>query len=37
MNSIKAILLMLAVLATSFNAKADHDQVISFNEMPEAA
>ena len=37
MNSIKAILLMVAVLATCFNAKADHDQVISFNEMPEAA
>ena len=28
---------MLAVLATSFNAKADHDQIINFNEMPEAA
>ena len=37
MKSIKAILLLVAVLATSFNAKADHDQVISFKEMPEAA
>ena len=37
MKSIKAILLLVAVLAMSFNAKADHDQVISFNEMPEAA
>ena len=37
MKSIKAILLLVAVLATSFNAKADHDQVINFSEMPEAA
>ena len=37
MKSIKAILLLVAVLATSFNARADHDQVISFKEMPEAA
>ena len=37
MNSIKAILLLVAVMAISFNAKADHDQVITFNEMPEAA
>ena len=25
------------MLAISFNAKADHDQIINFNEMPEAA
>lgn len=25
------------MVAVSFNAKADHDQVISFNEMPQAA
>ena len=37
MKSIKAILLLVAVLATSFNANADHDQVISFSEIPEAA
>ena len=37
MNSIKAILLMVAMMAISFNAKADHDQIINFNEMPEAA
>lgn len=37
MKSIKAILLLVAVLTMSFNARADHDQVISFNEMPEAA
>lgn len=28
---------MVAMFAMSFNAKADHDQVISFNEMPQAA
>ena len=37
MNSIKAILLLVAMMAISFNAKADHDQIINFNEMPEAA
>ena len=25
------------MMAISFNAKADHDQIINFNEMPEAA
>lgn len=28
---------MVAMMAMSFNAKADHDQVITFNQMPEAA
>ena len=37
MKSIKAILLLVAMMAISFNAKADHDQIINFNEMPEAA
>lgn len=37
MKSIKAILLLVAMLATSFIAKADHDQVITFDQMPEAA
>ena len=37
MKTIKAFLLMVALLAMSFNAKADHDQVIPFNQMPEAA
>lgn len=37
MRSIKAILLLATMLAISFNAKADHDQIINFNEMPEAA
>ena len=37
MKSIKAILLLVAMMATSFIAKADHDQVITFDQMPEAA
>lgn len=37
MRKFKAILLLLAMVAVSFNARADHDQIISFNEMPEAA
>ena len=37
MKSIRAILLLVAMMAMSFNAKADHDQVITFNQMPEAA
>ena len=37
MKSLKAILLFVAMLAMSFNAKADHDQVITFSQMPEAA
>ena len=36
MRSFKAILLLVAMLV-SFNAKADHDQVITFDQMPEAA
>ena len=37
MKSIKAILLLVVMMAISFNAKADHDQVITFDQMPEAA
>lgn len=37
MKSIKAILLLVAMLVTSFSAKADHDQVITFDQMPEVA
>ena len=37
MKSIKAILLLVAMMVISFNAKADHDQVITFDQMPEAA
>ena len=37
MKSIKAIVLLAAMLMMSFNAKADHDQVITFSQMPEAA
>ena len=37
MKSIKAILLLVAMFAMSFNAKADHDQVITFNQLPAAA
>lgn len=37
MKGIKTIIVMVAMFAMSFNAKADHDQVISFNEMPQAA
>ena len=37
MKSIKAILLLVAMFAMSFNAKADHDQVITFNQLPQAA
>ena len=37
MKSFKAILLLVAMMATSFIARADHDQVITFDQMPEAA
>ena len=37
MKSIKVILLLVVMMTMSFNAKADHDQVIPFNQMPEAA
>ena len=37
MKSLKTIILMVAMLAISFNAWADHDQVITFDQMPEAA
>ena len=37
MKSIKAILLLFVMMAISLNAKADHDQVITFDQMPEAA
>ena len=30
----KHLLIMLAVLAIGFSAKADHDQVITFNQLP---
>ncbi|MBO4722194.1 MAG: PepSY-like domain-containing protein [Muribaculaceae bacterium] len=33
MKSIKAILLMVAILI-GFNAKADHDQVIAYSQLP---
>ncbi|MBO4814554.1 MAG: PepSY-like domain-containing protein [Muribaculaceae bacterium] len=33
MKSIKAILLMVAILI-GFSAKADHDQVITYNQLP---
>ncbi|MBQ3364024.1 MAG: PepSY-like domain-containing protein [Muribaculaceae bacterium] len=37
MKSIKAILLLAAMMVMSFSAKADHDQVITFDQMPETA
>jgi hypothetical protein len=37
MKSIKAILLLFVMMAISLNAKADHDQAITFDQMPEAA
>lgn len=37
MKKIQAILLLVAMMALSFNAKADHDQVITFDQMPKAA
>lgn len=37
MKNIKAIVLLAAMLMMSFNAKADHDQVITFDQMPEVA
>lgn len=37
MKTIKSILLLVAMFAMSFNAKADHDQVITFNQLPQAA
>ena len=33
----KYLFLMVALLTMSFSAKADHDQVITFNQLPEAA
>ncbi len=37
MKSIKAFLLLVAMFTMSFTAKADHDQVITFNQLPQAA
>ncbi len=37
MKSIKAILLLAVMMLMGFNAKADHDQVITFDQMPELA
>jgi hypothetical protein len=37
MKSIKVILLLVVMMTMGFQAKADHDQVIPFNQMPEAA
>lgn len=37
MKSIKVILLLVVMMTMGFRAKADHDQVIPFNQMPEAA
>ncbi len=37
MKSIKVILLWVVMMTMGFQAKADHDQVIPFNQMPEAA
>ena len=33
----KLLLLMIALVAMSFSAKADHDRVITYNELPAAA
>ncbi len=33
----KYLFLMVALLTMSFNAKADHNQVITYNQLPEAA
>ena len=37
MKSIKVILLLVVMMTMGLQAKADHDQVIPFNQMPEAA
>ncbi len=37
MKCLKTILLVAAMVTMSFNAKADHDQVITFNQLPAAA
>ncbi|MBR6248368.1 MAG: PepSY-like domain-containing protein [Muribaculaceae bacterium] len=37
MKSIRIILLLVTALVLGFNAKADHDQVINFNQLPQAA
>lgn len=37
MKNIKVLLLLVVMMTMGFNAKADHDQVIPFNQMPEAA
>ena len=33
----KLLFIMLAVITLGFNAKADHDQVINFNQLPQQA
>ena len=37
MKSIKIIFALVAILTTSFSVKADHDQNITFNQLPQAA
>lgn len=37
MKNFKALLLLIAMLSMSFTAKADHDQVITYNQLPQAA
>ena len=37
MKYLQTILLVAAMVTMSFNAKADHDQVITFNQLPAAA
>lgn len=37
MKRFRAIIALAAVLVVSLNAKADHDQVITFDQMPESA
>ena len=37
MKYLKFFLLVTAMVTMSFNAKADHDQVITYNQLPQAA
>lgn len=37
MKNIKVLLLLVVMMTMGFNAKADHDQVITFDQMPETA
>ena len=37
MKKIKAIIALVALLTISFSAKADHDKVITYDQLPQTA